>query len=164
MTVKSVILAAAVLVLLSGNLASLSALDGKGVPSANAPFLLEQKYDRETKPKNRVKIAIQLTDMRLQLMQSSYDTVDPEKAKEAITQYLFAVDLLVQAVRSASDTGYSKRAEIHLRRHEREFKNLQMSLSVMERTSVEQVAGQVTRLREEILYSIMNPRDESARK
>lgn len=161
---KSVILAAAVLVVFSGSLASLSALDGKGVPNANAPFLLEQKYDRETKPKNRVKIAIKLTDMRLQLMRSSYDTVDPEKAKEAITQYRSAVDLLVQAVRSASDTGYSKRAEIHLRRHERELKNLQMSLSVMERTSVEQVAGQVTNLREEILYDIMNPRDESARK
>ncbi len=164
MTVKSVISAAAVFVLLSGNLASLSALDGKGAPDANAPFLLEQKYNRETKPKNQVKIAIKLTDMRLQLMWSAYDAVDPEKGKEAITQYLSAVDLLVQAVRSASDTGYSKRAEIHLRRQERELKNLQMSLSVMERTSVEQVAGQVTRLREEILYDIMNPRDESARK
>ncbi len=164
MTVESVISAAAVLVLLSGNLASLSALDGKGVPSANAPFLLEQKYDRETKPKNRVKIAIKLTDMRLQQMRSVYDAVDPEKEKEAIGQYLSAVELLGQAVMSASDTGYSKRAEIHLRRHERELKNFQMSLSVMDRTSVEQVAGQVTRLREEILYSIMNPRDESARK
>ena len=164
MTVKSVILAAAVLVLLSGNLSSLSALDGKGVPSANAPFLLEQKYNRETKPKNRVKIAIKLTDMRLQLMRSSYDTVNSEKAKEAIGQYLSAVDLLVQAVRSASDAGYSKRAEIHLRRHERELKNFQMSLSVMDRMPVEKVAEQITILREEILYDIMNPRDASARK
>ncbi len=164
MTVKSVISAAAVLVLLSGNLPSLYALDGKGAPSANAPFLLEQKYNRETKPKNRVKIAINLTDVRLQLMRSAYDTMNSEKEKEAIGQYLSAVDLLVQAVRSASDTGYSKRAEIHMRRHERELQQLKMSLSVMDRASVEKAAGKVTSLREEILYSIMNPRDESARK
>ena len=164
MTVKSVISAAAVWVLLSGNVASLPALDGKGAPNENAPFLLEQKYSRESKPKNRVKIAIKLTDVRLQQMRSAYDTVNSEKEKEAIKHYLSAVDLLVQAVRSASDTGYSKRAEIHLRRHERELEHLKMSLSVMDRASVEKVAGQVTRLREEILYTIMNPRDESARK
>lgn len=161
---KSVISVAAVLVLLSGNLPSLSALDGKGAPSANAPFLLEQKYSREAKPKNRVKIAIKLTDMRLQQMRSAYDTVNYEKEQEAIGHYLSAVDLLVQAVRSASDAGYSKRAEIHLRRHERDLKNLQMSLSVMDRMPVEKAAEQITILREEILYDIMNPRDESARK
>lgn len=161
---KSVISAAAVWVLLSGNVASLSALDGKGAPNENAPFLLEQKYSRESKPKNRVKIAIKLTDMRLQLMRSAYDTGNFEKEKKALGQYLSAVDLLVQAVRSASDTGYSKRAEIHLRRHERDLNNLQMSLSVMDRMPVEKAAEKVTILREEILYTIMNPRDESARK
>ena len=160
MTVKNILSAAAVLVFLSGNFSSISALDGTRPPNANAPFLLQQKYNRETKPKNRVKIAIKLTDMRLQQMRSVYNTVDPEKEKEAIGQYLSAVELLGQAVISASDTGYSKRAEIHLRRHERDLKNLQMSLSVMERASVEQAAGQVTRLREEILYNIMNPRDD----
>ena len=157
---KNIILAAAVLVLLSGNLSSLSALDGKGALSENAPFLLEQKYSRESKPKNQVKIAIKLTDMRLQLMRSAYDTMNFEKEKEALGQYLSAVDLLVQAVRSASDAGYSKRAEIHLRRHERDLKNLQMSLSVMDRMPVEKAAEQVTILREEILYDIMNPRKD----
>ncbi len=102
--------------------------------------------------------------MRLQQMRFAYDTVNSEKEQEAIGHYLSAVDLLVQAVRSASDAGYSKRAEIHLRQHERDLKNLQMSLSVMDRMPVEKAAEQITILREEILYDIMNPRDESARK
>ncbi len=160
MTAKSIIPAAAALVLLFVSLTNLSALDGKGPPSENAPFLLEQKYSRESNPKNRVKIAIKLTDMRLKQLWYVYNEADPERVEEALERYLSAVDLLGQAVMSASDLGYSKRAEIHFRQQARELENLKMSLSVMERAAVAKAAEQVTSLREEILYNIMNPRED----
>lgn len=160
MTAKSIIPAAATLVLLSASLPNLSALDGKGPPSENAPFLLEQKYSQESNPKTRVKIAIDLTGMRLKQLRYFYDEADYENVQKALEQYLAAVDLLGQAVTSASDLGYSKRAEIHFRQQTRELENLKMSLSVMDRADVEKAAEQVTSLRESILYGIMNPRED----
>ena len=160
MTAKSIIPAAATLVLLSASLPNLSALDGKGPPSENAPFLLEQQYSRESNPKDRVKIAIKLTDMRLEQLRYVYNQADSESAEEALERYLSAVDLLGQAVTSASDLGYSKRAEIHFRQQARELENLKMSISVMDRADVGKAVEQVTSLREEILYNIMNPRED----
>ena len=164
MNVKLVVSAAAFLAFGLGDFSALSSFAGRGLPRENAPFLLEEKYDRESNPKKRVLIAIKLMEVSLKQIRFAYKTEVPTKGEEAIEQYLSAVDRLERAEIEAADTGYSKRAEIHLRQQARGLENLKISLSVMDRALVEKAVKRVTSLRETILYNIMDPREASARK
>ncbi len=129
-----------------------------------APARLELEYERESNPKKRVKLAIELSEARLKELRTAYESDSPERGTEAATTYLAAVERLGKAVREASNTGASKSAEIHLRRQGRELENLRMSLAFLDRPPIEHAAARVSQVREEILYSIMNPRRESANK
>ena len=122
------------------------------------PAQLEADYDREKNPKKRVKIATQLTDERLKEVLSAYETQDAEKAKEKVENYLAGVDRLEKAIHEIPGSGASKESEIHLRRQAWSLENLKMSVPWGERAPVEEALSRVTKLHEEVLYSIMNPR------
>ena len=144
------------------SLAPISAPAGRGTPSENAPFLLEERYDSEPDPKQRVLIAIKLAEVRLKELQSAYKNGSPALQKEAAENYLGAVDRLAKAVSEAADMGYSKKAEQRLRHQLRELEDLKMAVYYQERPAVTDVAARVAKVQEKILYSIMQPRQESA--
>ena len=77
---------------------------------------------------------------------------------------IFDMGLLEKAVSEASHTGTSKKAEVHLRRHTREMETLRISVSFNEREALDEVLSRIMNLRQEILYSIMNPPRESAKR
>ena len=150
-------------VLCLSGLADAWALSGRSRPSGETPVLLEQLYEREANPKKRADIAMDLMDMRLKLLGSAFKDGQGQQ-QQVVQDYLKAVGLLEKAVSGASHTGTSKKAEVHLRRHIREMEMLQISVSFYEREALDEVLSRITNLREEILYSIMNPRRESAKR
>lgn len=133
-------------------------------PEEKTPARLEQQYDQESNPKKRARLAIDLTKMRMNLLRSAYKAGNPDQENEGMENYLAAVDRLGRAVREASDAGTSKRAEVNLREQVRQLEGLKMDVSYLERPVLEKVIAQVTRLREEILYSVLKPRQESSKK
>ena len=151
-----------VAVLCLSGLADAWALAGRSRPSGS-PALLEQTYEREANPKKRVEIAMDLMDMRLKLLGSAFQDGQGQQP-QAAQDYLKAVGLLEKAVSEASHTGTSKKAEVHMRRHIREMEMLRISVSFYEREALEEVLSRIMNLREEILYSIMNPQRKSAKR
>jgi len=118
---------------------------------------LESEYDHETSPKRRVKIAIDLADLRLKELREAYESEDPARENERMEDYISSLGRLEKAV-NTSGAGTSKDAEIHLRRQGKILENLKMSVSYNERSPIEQVADRVTKLHEHVLYSIMKPK------
>jgi len=143
----------------------LVAVGGAGVEAAaqenQAAALLEQRYERETNRRKQADIALELLKLRLYRLRAAYETVDPEKQKEAVDAFLGALERLGTAVVTASNAGTSKKAEMHLRRQERDLENLKTNVSYFERPVIEKVIRRAAELREQILYSIMNPRKRS---
>ena len=139
-----------------------SALAGKGRPSANAPFLLEKQYEQETDPRDRVEIAIELMEVRFRILEQAYKTQAAAERETAVENYRKASGMLENAVTEAVHVGSSKKAEVLLRRQRRRLENLQMGVSYFDRASLEPLVARVAELREDILYSIMNPEGESA--
>ncbi|MBI4458646.1 MAG: hypothetical protein HY648_01135 [Acidobacteria bacterium] len=157
---KHLLRAIGILSLIGLGLVPLSALAGRGAPKENSPFLLEEAYDREPDPKQRVLIAIKLSDIRMKEFETVFKREAASLQKEAGESYLGSVEKLGQAVDDALDSGYAKRAEQHLRRQLRSLENLKMAVSFRERPAVEQVAAQVSKIHEKVLYRIMQPRQE----
>ncbi|MBI3895747.1 MAG: hypothetical protein HY313_07420 [Acidobacteria bacterium] len=138
---------------------------GRGLPKENAPFQLEEQYRRESDPKQRVLIATKLAEVRLKELQAAYKKeIIPTSQNETVENYLGAIERLGKAVNDASDVGYSKRAEQRLRRQLRELEDLKMAVSYQERPVVAKVEEQVAAVLEKILYSIMQPRQEEAKR
>ena len=131
--------------------------------SEKTPAQLEAEIDREPNPKKRLKLAVELTDLRLKEVLSAYDGEDHGKQGESIDYYLSGLDRLEKAMKSIQHGEMSKESEIHLRQQAHALENLKKSVSFNEQASVEKVAVRVTKLHEEILGSIMNPHKEPAR-
>ena len=139
----------------------LAALWGAGVEAAveedPTAALLEQRYDRESNPRKQTDIAIGLMKHRLDQLRAAYETVEPEQQKAAVEAFLGALERLGTAVTAASNVGTSKKAELHLRRQERDLASLKINVSYFERPAIEKVMERAAAVRERILYSIMNP-------
>ncbi|OFW12262.1 MAG: hypothetical protein A3H27_02820 [Acidobacteria bacterium RIFCSPLOWO2_02_FULL_59_13] len=161
---RSSVVAIVILAFAGLSLTSIAAPTGRGTPSENAPFLLEERYDSEPDPKQRVLIAIKLAEVRLKELQAAYKKGTPAPQKEAAENYLGAVDRLGKAASEAADMGYSKKAEQRLRHQLRELEDLKMAVSYQERPTVVEIAARVAKVQEKILYSIMQPRQESAKR
>ena len=137
---------------------------GTAVAEEKPPSVLEQQYDRETNPRKRAGIAIELSKQRLQELRAAYDAEDPDQREEAVGAYLAALNRLETAVTAASNAGASKNAEMHLRRQARDLENFKTNVSYFDRPAIEKVIARVVALREQILYSIMNPNQGKAKK
>lgn len=141
---------------------------GWGISTAVAedkpPSLLEQQYDRESNPRKRAGLAIELTRPRLQELRSAYDGEDPNLREKAMEAYLDALERLEKAVTAAANAGTSKNAETHLRRQGRDLENFKTNVSYFDRPAIEKVMERVAALRQQILYSIMNPNQGKAKK
>ena len=137
---------------------------GTAVAEEKPPSVLEQQYDRETNPRKRASIAIELSKQRLQQLRTAYDAEDPDPREEAVEAYLAALNRLETAVTTAANAGTSKNAEMHLRRQARDLENFKTNVSFFDRPAIEKVIARVAALREQILYSIMNPKQGKAKK
>jgi hypothetical protein len=122
------------------------------------PAQLEEQYEKETNPKNRVKLAVELADNRLKEMLAAYDAADPAKEPAAAETYLSALDRLEKALDANTSGGTAKDAEIHLRHQVQSLGNLRMTLSSAEKTPVEKALARATQLHEDVLNRIMHPK------
>jgi hypothetical protein len=122
------------------------------------PAVLEQAYELEPNPRKRADLARDLMDQRLETLGSflSSGTMLEERSPR-LGNYLAALDRLETAVQEAAHTGTSKRAEIHLRRHLNRLENFKLTVSVLERSVLEELIARLEEVREEVLYSIMFP-------
>ena len=120
------------------------------------PSQLEAEYDREQNPKNRVTIAVELIEERLEELRSAYQKESADRVA-AVRHYLSALDRLDKAAEENSNGGAAKKAEIRLREQIRALENLKMNISARQRNPIEKAMARVVKLHEEILYSIMMP-------
>jgi hypothetical protein len=134
------------------------------IAEPKTPQEIEQQYDREKNPRKRAELARDLMDLRLKELRStvSEGTMIQESSAE-VSDYMSALERLADAVRAADHTGTSKQTEMHLREHSRELENLRLNVSSQEGKVVERALALVNELREEVLYSIMIPEQESAK-
>ena len=122
---------------------------------------LEQRYDRESgNPRRQTGIAVDLTKSRFEQLHSAYDTGNSELRKEALEAYRGALDRLATAVAAAKHVGNSKKAEVFMRRHKIDLENLKTNVSYLDRPEIEKLCQRAAELREQILYSIMNPAED----
>ena len=121
------------------------------------PAQLEALYEKETNPKNRLKLAVELADSRLKQMLAAYDAADPAKESATAGIYLSAVDRLEKALEANTSGGAAKDAEIRLRHQVQSLGNLRMTLSASERTPVEKALARATQMHEDLLNRIMRP-------
>jgi hypothetical protein len=119
---------------------------------------LEELYEKETNPKNRVKLAVELADGRLKEMLMAFDAADPAKESAAADIYLSSIDRLEKALDANTSGGAAKDAEIHLRHQVQSLGNLRMTLSATEKTPVEKAFARATQVHEDVLNRIMHPR------
>ena len=125
-----------------------------------AATVLEQRYDRESNPRKQSGIALDLTKNRLEQLRSAYDTGDSEQQKAAVEACLGALDRLGTAVTAAGNVRTSKNVEVFLRRYGRDLENLKTNVSYFERPEIEKIIKKTAELREQVLYSIMNPDED----
>lgn len=138
--------------------ASLGYVFAGGTSQEKTPAQLEELYEKETNPKNRVKLAVELADDRLKEMLMAYDAADPAKESAAAETYLSAVDRLEKALDANTSGGAAKDAEIHLRHQVQSLGNLRMTLSATEKTPVEKALARATQVHEDVLNRIMHPK------
>ena len=122
------------------------------------PAQLEALFEKETNPKNRVKIAVELADDRLKETLAAYDAADPAKESAAVEIYLSAADRLEKALHANTNGGAAKDAEIHLRHQMQSLGTLRMTLAVSEKTPVEKALARATQVHEDVLNRIMHPK------
>jgi hypothetical protein len=122
------------------------------------PAQLEELYEKEPNPKNRVKLAVELADDRLKGMLAGYDSGDPAKESATAETYLSAVDRLERSLEANTSGGAAKDAEIHLRHQVQSLENLRMTLSASEKTPVEKALARATQVHEDVLNRIMHPK------
>ena len=128
-----------------------------------SPALLEQQYDREPNARKRARLAIELTRGRLTQLRAAYDAEDSEPREKAVEAYRAALERLETAVTAAAHAGTSKTAEMHLRRQGRDLENFKTNVTYLDRPAVEKLIAHVAALREQILYSLMNPNQRKAK-
>lgn len=122
---------------------------------------LEREYQAQKNPRKRAKLALAMMDRHLQQLHSAVKRGTAlHKVNPVLEGYLAALDRLAVDAREAAHTGTSKSIEVELRRHVRDFENLKMNVSFLERAPLEKVIARVVQVREEVLYSIMHPRKE----
>lgn len=131
---------------------------GVALAAEKTPSQLEAEYGREPNPKKRLNLAVDLMDERLKQILAAFETDDSAKQSEATDNYLSAVDRLEKAVSENSNGGATKNAEIRLRRQTKTLRDLRMTLSFPEQSSVDKALERVTELHEQLLNSIMRPR------
>ena len=136
---------------------------GAAVVEEKSFSLLEQQYDRESNPRKRAGLAIEMTRGCLTRLRAAYDAEDPEPREKAMEAYRAALDRLEAAVTAASNGGTSKNAEMHLRRQGRDLENLKTKVSYFDRPAIEKLMARVAALREQFLYSLMNPHQGKAK-
>ena len=136
-------------------------LIGNGIAAAEEnreAIQLEQRYDRESdNPRRQAGIALDLTKSRFEQLRAAYDAGNPEQQKTATEAYRGALDRLQTSVAAARHTGTSKKTEVFLRQHGRDLDNLKMNVSYFVRPEIEKLGDRAAEVREQILYSIMNP-------
>jgi hypothetical protein len=84
-----------------------------------------------------------------------------EPTAPEIANYQAALDRLASSVRAARHNGTSKSAETHLRTHLHELDEIKLNVSVGERPALDQLVARLSALREEVLYSLMHPTEDS---
>ena len=122
------------------------------------PAQLEALYEKETNPKNRLKLAVEISDGRLKEMLAAYDAADPAKQSPALESYLSGVGRLEKALDANTSGGAAKDAEIRLRHQVQSLGNLRMTLSASEKTPVEKALARATQVHEDVLNKIMHPK------
>ena len=136
-------------------------LIGNGIAAAEdnqEATQLEQRYDRESdNPRRQAGIAVDLTKSRFEQLREAYDAGDAEQQKVAIDAYQSALERLEASVTAARHVGTSKKTEVFLRRHGRDLENLKLNVSYFVRPDIEKLSDRAAEVRQEILYSIMNP-------
>jgi hypothetical protein len=125
---------------------------------------LEKEYARESSPKKRVKVAVDLAKQRLKQLSSAFKDGEAPQQTAASDNYCDALDRIDKAVVEASSAGTSKGAEVQLGIQLRQLEELKMNISALDRHGLEKAIGRAAQLRERVLYSIMNPPRESAKK
>lgn len=145
------------------SLGALSSGFGWGCVSAFAdqktPAQLEADYDRETNPKKRTRLAVDLMEERLNQVLTAFDSEDRGGEKEAADNYLAAMDRLEKALNGMSSMGTVKNAEIHLRVQTKKLRDLRVKLSLQEQAIADKPIERITALHERLLNTIMNPRE-----
>lgn len=121
---------------------------------------LEQRYDQESNPKKQAEIAVDLTKKRLKQLRSAYLKGNQEQEKVAVDDYLGALDRLETAVDAAENVGTSKKAEMFLRKHGRDLEGLKTDVAYYDRPEIKKLCDRAAELREQILYSIMSPKED----
>jgi hypothetical protein len=130
------------------------------LPQAKQSEVLEQQYDKEANPRKRADIAKKLTAHRLSELRARVTTGDMlDPSTPELKSYEAAVDRLGDSVREASHTGTTKGAEQYLRDQMHALDNLKMNVSASERPYLERIVARVDSLREEMLNTLMYPKE-----
>ena len=119
---------------------------------------LEAEFGKESNPKKRIKLAVDITDERLKQLLAAYETEDSAKEAEALETYLTALDRLEKVLAGNLSGGAPKDVEIRLRQQIKSLTNLRMSVAFAEQSAVGKALERVTKLHETVLYSIMKPK------
>ena len=122
------------------------------------PAQLEAEYDRESNPKKRLSLGVDLMDQRFDELLDAYDLEDPEKQSDAVDNYLGALDRVEKAMNENTNLGAVKKAEIRLRRQTKNLSELRMTLSAADQAPLDKAVTRLNRLHETLLDSIMRPR------
>ena len=138
-----------------------AAVAGRRAPKENVPFLLEEKYKNEPDHKQRVLIAIKLSELRFKELRAVYTKGAASLQQETGTSFLLATELIAKAVNYATDSVYAKKSEQHLRRQMRALENFKIDVSYQVRPKLEAIAEKVAEIHEEILYNLMIPVETS---
>jgi hypothetical protein len=138
--------------------ASLGCAFASAASQEKTPAQLEELYEKETNPKNRVKLAVALADDRLKEVLAAFDVADPAKQSATAETYLSAVDRLEKTLDANTSGGADKDAEIRLRHQVQSLGNLRMMLAASERTPVEKALARATQVHEDVLNRIMHPK------
>src|SRR5690348_11024933 len=62
------------------------------------PANIEAEIDRESNPKKRLSLSVDLMDERLKVLQDAFESQDPDKESEAVENYMTAADRLEKAM------------------------------------------------------------------
>ena len=120
---------------------------------------IQAEFDRESSPKKRLKLAIDLTDQRLKQTLAAYAAEDASIGPQELEQYLAGIDRFEKAIEENLNN-ISKNAEIHLRKQLLALENLKLAVSYTERAPVEEAAKRVSLLHDAVLHRIMKPRKD----
>ncbi len=126
------------------------------------PEAIEKEYLKESNPRRQANLARDLMKLRLEELHARLEIgtmLEPDSPE--LANYQKAIEWLGAAVHKASHAGTSKSAEQLLRDQIYDLNEFKMNLSAAERPLLEPIISRAVKLREEILYSLMHPPEES---